>query len=356
MKNTAAVAGREGEVGPADGVALPPALDADGHFSPIGVTLESLIGNTPLVALGRVIADVAPVQILAKAEYANPGGSVKDRPALGMILDGEKRGLLTRDKTIIDATSGNTGIAYAMIGARRGYRVKLVIPANASRERVATLKAYGAELVLSRPEESTDGAQRLAKQIVAQEPGKYFYPDQYNNPANWRAHFETTGPEIWRQTNGRITHFVAGVGTSGTFVGVSRRLKELNPAIRCISMQPDAPLHGMEGLKHMATALVPGIYDPTLADENIEVATEDAQAMCLRLAREEGLAVGISAGGNVAAAMQVARWIKEGGVIVTILCDGAAKYLGEVFWQEPTGQSGALAAGAVSRPAEKLIE
>jgi cysteine synthase B len=322
----------------------------------LGSRLESLIGNTPLVALERVAADVAPVQVFAKAEFANPGGSVKDRPALAMILDGEKRGLLTRDKTIIDATSGNTGIAYAMLGARRGYRVELVIPANASRERVATLRAYGAELVLSAADESTDGAQRLAKKMVTQEPGRYFYPDQYNNPANWRAHYETTGPEIWRQTNGRITHFVAGVGTSGSFVGVTRRLKELNPAIRCISMQPDAPLHGMEGLKHMATALVPGIYDPILADENIEVATEDAHAMCLRLAREEGLAVGISAGGNVAAAMQVARWIKEGGVIVTILCDGAAKYLGEEFWQEPTGQSGASAAGAVSRPAEKLIE
>jgi cysteine synthase B len=327
----------------------------------LGSRLESLIGNTPLVALERVAADVAPVQVFAKAEFANPGGSVKDRPALAMILDGEKRGLLTRDKTIIDATSGNTGIAYAMLGARRGYRVELVIPANASRERVATLRAYGAELVLSAADESTDGAQRLAKKMVTQEPGRYFYPDQYNNPANWRAHYETTGPEIWRQTNGRITHFVAGVGTSGSFVGVTRRLKELNPAIRCISMQPDAPLHGMEGLKHMATALVPGIYDPILADENIEVATEDAHAMCLRLAREEGLAVGISAGGNVAAAMQVARWIKEGGVIVTILCDGAAKYLGEEFWQEPTAKTAGQAAAQTvaqmgARPAEKMIE
>jgi cysteine synthase B len=340
MKNTAAIAGREAGSAALDGE-LADARTGAGRA--LGSDLESLIGNTPLVALQRVVADVAPVQILAKAEYANPGGSVKDRPALAMIIDGERRGVLTRDKTIIDATSGNTGIAYAMIGARRGYRVKLVIPANASKERIATLKAYGAELVLSAADESTDGSQRLAKQIVAQEPQRYFYPDQYNNPANWRAHYETTGPEIWRQTEGRITHFVAGVGTSGSFMGISRRLKELNPAIQCISMQPDAPLHGMEGLKHMATALVPGIYDPKLADQNIEVSTEDAQAMCLRLAREEGLAVGISAGGNVAAALQVARSVKN-GVIVTILCDGAAKYLGEEFWQEPSNTT--------ARPAE----
>jgi cysteine synthase B len=250
-----------------------------------------------------------------------------------MILDGERRGLLTKDKTLIDATSGNTGIAYAMIGAERGYRVKLALPRNASPERKQSLLAYGAELVLTDPAEGTDGAQRYVRKLVDAEPGKYFYPDQYNNDANWRAHYETTAVEIWNQTEGRITHFVTGLGTSGTFMGVSRRLKEMNPAVQCISMQPDGPLHGLEGLKHMPTALIPGIYDDSVADGEIAVATDDAHLTVLRLAREEGLLVGVSSGANLFAAMEVGKRVKE-GVVVTIFCDSAAKYLSEHFWQE----------------------
>jgi len=298
-----------------------------------GRSVLELIGNTPMLRFNRIGAEVAGVELLAKAEWYNPGGSVKDRAAMNMILDGERRGVLTKDKILIDATSGNTGIAYAMIAAERGYRVKLALPKNASLERKQSLMAYGAELVLTDPAEGTDGAQRYVRKLVAAEPEKYFYPDQYNNDANWRAHYETTAMEIWNQTEGRITHFVTGVGTSGTFVGVTRRLKELNPEIQCISMQPDAPLHGLEGLKHMATALVPGIYDDSLADDQIEVATEDAHKMVLRLAREEGLLVGVSSGANLFAAAQVARKIKE-GVIVTIFSDSAAKYLSESFWQD----------------------
>ena len=292
-----------------------------------------LIGNTPLLAFRRVTRHLRGVEVFGKAEWYNPGGSVKDRAALAMVLDGERRGLLTPDKTLIDATSGNTGIAYAMIGAERGYKVKLCLPRNASPERKQNLQAYGAELVLTDPTEGTDGAQRHVKRLVDADPDKYFYPDQYNNDANWRAHYESTATEIWRQTDGRVTHFVTGLGTSGTFMGVTRRLKELNPAIRCISMQPDSPLHGLEGLKHMPTALVPGIYDPDLADRQIEVDTEDAHHMALRLAREEGVLVGVSSGGNMAAAMRVASELKE-GVVVTIFCDSAAKYLSESFWRE----------------------
>jgi len=296
-----------------------------------------LIGNTPLVRFKRIAEAVSPVEVYAKAEWFNPGGSIKDRPALNMILDGERRGLLTPDKTIIDATSGNTGLAYAMIGAERGYRVTMALPANATPERKQGLRAYGVELILTDPTGSTDTAQRRVREIVAAEPEKYFYPDQYNNPANWKAHYQTTAAEIWRQTAGQVTHFVTGVGTSGTFVGVTRRLKELNPAVRCISMQPDGPLHGLEGLKHMPSALVPGIYDPSLADEQIAVATEDAHKMVLRLAREEGLLVGVSSGANVVAALRVAAELKE-GVVVTILSDSAAKYMSESFWtdKEPT--------------------
>src|SRR5437763_6557158 len=296
-----------------------------------------LIGNTPLLSFKRLAQNVAPVQVLAKAEWYNPGGSVKDRAALAMILDGERRGLMTRNKVLIDATSGNTGIAYAMIGAERGYHVKLALPKNASPERRQSLLAYGAELILTDPTGGTDGAQRYVRQLVDHNPDRYFYPDQYNNDANWRAHYDTTAMEIWRQTEGQITHFVTGIGTSGTFMGVTRRLKELNPAIQCISMQPDSPLHGLEGLKHMPTALVPGIYDPQLADEQIEVATEDAQAMVIRLAREEGHLVGVSSGANMVAALKVARRIKATGsigVVVTIFCDSAAKYLSEPFWSE----------------------
>jgi len=297
-----------------------------------------LIGDTPLLSFRRVDAGVRPVRVFAKAEWCNPGGSVKDRAALNMILDGERRGLLTPGKIIVDATSGNTGIAYAMIAAERGYRVKLALPSNASIERKQSLIAYGAELILTDPHEGTDGAQRYVKALVERDPDLYFYPDQYNNDANWKAHYETTAMEIWRQTEGRITHFVTGLGTSGTFMGVTRRLKELNPAVQCISMQPDGPLHGLEGLKHMPTALVPGIYDPGIADGQIEVATEDAHQMVLRLAREEGFLVGVSSGANLVAALQVALQVKE-GVIVTIFCDSAAKYLSESFWQDPIAEA-----------------
>ncbi len=293
-----------------------------------------LIGNTPLLSFRRVSQHVAPARVLAKAEWYNPGGSVKDRAALSMILDGERRGLLTKNKILIDATSGNTGIAYAMIGAERGYHVKLALPKNASPERKQTLLAYGAELVLTDPTEGTDGAQRYVKELVAHNPERYFYPDQYNNDANWRGHYETTANEIWRQTGGQVTHFVTGVGTSGTFMGVTKRLKELNPAIQCVCMQPDGPLHGLEGMKHMASALVPGIYDPSIADVHADVATEDAHRMCLRLAREEGLLVGVSSGANMVAALRVAEQARGEAVVVTVFCDSAAKYLSESFWQE----------------------
>jgi cysteine synthase B len=298
--------------------------------------LLDLIGNTPLIKLQNLLSNLTDnprVELYGKAEWANPGGSVKDRPALKMIREGERSGALTRDKTIIDATSGNTGIAYAMIGAALGYRVKLCLPKNAGDERKRILLAYGAELVLTDPLAGSDGAILAVREIVASEPDKYFYPDQYNNSANWRAHYETTGAEIFAQTGGRITHFVAGLGTSGTFMGAGRRLRELKPEVELISMQPDSPFHGLEGLKHMETAIVPGIYDPLLADRQIEAGTEEAFAMVKQLARREGLFVGISAAANIVAALKVAERIDE-GVIVTIFCDNGGKYLSEKFWEE----------------------
>jgi len=308
--------------------------------SAVGRSVLDLIGNTPLLSFKRVAQAVAPVQVLAKAEWYNPGGSVKDRAALSMVLDGERRGLLKPGKILVDATSGNTGIAYAMIGAERGYRVKLALPKNASIERKQSLIAYGADLIFTDPGEGTDGAQRYVKQLVEDDTaGRYFYPDQYNNDANWRAHYETTAMEIWRQTEGRVTHFVTGLGTSGTFMGVTRRLKELNPEIRCISMQPDSPLHGLEGMKHMGSAIVPGIYDASVADDQVEVATEDAHAMVLRLARDEGLLVGVSSGANLHAAMKIASDLKEGAVVVTIFCDSASKYLSERFWTDAASEA-----------------
>jgi len=297
--------------------------------------LEAAIGNTPLIRLRAIAKDLPEnVEIYAKAEHLNPGGSVKDRAALAMILAGEQSGELTKDKTVLDATSGNTGIAYAMLAAARGYKVTLTLPKNASAERKRILKLYGAEIIETDPMNGTDGAQIKAKELVEQFPDRYFYPDQYNNEANWKAHYRTTAPEIWKQTNGRVTHFVAGLGTTGTFIGTTRRLKEFNPNLRAISMQPDSPLHGLEGMKHLGTAIVPGIYDANTADENTEVATEDAQNMTRRLAREEGLFVGVSAGANVFAALRIARESKENAVIVTILCDGGSKYLNESFWDE----------------------
>ncbi|RMG51794.1 MAG: cysteine synthase family protein [Acidobacteria bacterium] len=289
------------------------------------------IGRTPLLKLSRITRGLGEVEIYAKAEWFNPGGSVKDRAALRMILEGERSGELTPEKTIIDATSGNTGIAYAMIGAAKGYAVKLCLPENASLERKRILKALGAELILTDPLEGSDGAIREVRRLYREQPERYFYPDQYNNPANWRAHYETTAVEIYRQTGGRITHFVAGLGTSGTFVGTGRRLKEFDPQIQLISVQPDSPFHGLEGLKHMATAIVPGIYDPTLADANLGISTEEAHQMVKRLAREEGLLVGISSGAAMAAALRVARQLTA-GVIVVIFPDGGDRYLSDRFW------------------------
>lgn len=297
--------------------------------------LETAIGNTPLIRLRSVTKGLSEnVEVYAKAEYLNPGGSVKDRPALAMILAGEESGELTKDKIILDATSGNTGIAYAMIASARGYRVSLTLPKNAGEARKRILRLYGAEIIETDPLSGSDGAQLLARELVEKYPGKYFYPDQYNNPANWRAHFTTTAPEIWRQTGGRITHFVAGLGTTGTFVGTSRGLKEFNARIKAISFQPDSPIHGLEGMKHLPTSIVPGIYDGSLADEQMTIATEDAQAMTRRLAREEGIFVGPSSGANVFAALEAARELNGPGVVVTILCDGGGKYLHESFWNE----------------------
>jgi cysteine synthase B len=304
----------------------------------VSTNLLQLIGHTPLIRMERITSDLPGVEIYGKAEFFNPGGSVKDRAALNMILDGERTGKLTRDRVLLDATSGNTGIAYAMIGAYRGYRVKLCLPKNASMERKHVLQAYGAEMVFSDPGEGSDGAIRLCREIYKEDPDRYFYPDQYNNPANWKAHYEGTAMEILAQTAGRITHFVACMGTSGTFMGNSRRLRKEVPGIKCISAQPSSGFHGLEGLKHMPTAIVPGIYDPAVADDNIWIETEDAYAMCRRIAREEALLVGISSGANLVAARAVGRKLVEAGetgVIVTILCDGAYKYLSEPFWSEP---------------------
>jgi cysteine synthase B len=290
-----------------------------------------LIGKTPLVRLPHFERLTPGIELYAKAEWQNPGGSVKDRAAARMILDGEARGALRPGLTIVDATSGNTGIAYAMVGAARGYKVRLFLPENASPERKLILRAFGAELVLTNPLEGTDGAIREVRRTVAENPEKYFYPDQYSNDSNWRAHFDTTGPEIIEQTGGRLTHFVAGLGTSGTFMGTGRALRHFNPAIKLISFQPEGPFHGLEGLKHMETALVPAIYDPSLADEDLRVSTEAAHRMVRRLAREEGLLVGISSGAALAAALQVAGRLDE-GVVVTVFPDGAEKYLSETFW------------------------
>ena len=292
-----------------------------------------LVGNTPLLELSSISREVPGVRILGKAEWYNPGGSVKDRPALWMIRDGEKSGLLTPEKTIIDATSGNTGIAYAWIGASLGYKVKLCMPKNASEERKKILRAYGVEVVLTDPGEGSDGAIREARRLYAEAPERYFYPDQYKNPANPRSHYESTAPEIWEQTDGEVTHFVAGLGTSGTFVGTATRLREYNPEIEVVSFEPDSPFHGLEGMKHMASAIVPEIYDPTVADQNLGTPTEDAYDMVKHLAREEGILVGISAGAAVATSLRVAREM-ESGVVVTVLCDSADKYLSESFWED----------------------
>jgi cysteine synthase B len=315
----------------------------------LGATLIERIGNTPLLRLDRLTARLneqlpGGVQILGKAEWANPGGSVKDRAASAIVLDAERRGFLhfhqkpgSIGRGLIDATSGNTGIAYAMLGAALGFPVTLCVPSNVSPERKNILAAYGAEVVWTDPADGSDGAIRKVQAIVAAEPDRYYYANQYGNDQNWMAHYRTTANEIWQQTEGQVTHFVAGLGTSGTFMGTTRRLRELNPAIQCISMQPDSPFNGLEGLKHMATAIVPPIYDAALADANIFMETESAYAMAKELGRRDGLLIGISSAGAVAASLQIAEQEARAGreaVIVTILCDSADKYLSERFWQE----------------------
>ena len=313
----------------------------------LGTVLLDRIGNTPLVRLDRLTAHLPGVQIVGKAEWMNPGGSVKDRAASSIVADAQRKGLLGPEKTLLDATSGNTGIAYAMLGAAQGFPVMLCMPSNVSVERKRILQAYGAEILWTDPADGSDGAIRMARKLAAESPEKYFYADQYGNDNNWLAHYRGTANEIWRQTEGTVTHFVSALGTSGTFMGTTRRLRELNPDVKCISMQPDSPFNGLEGLKHMATAIVPPIYDATLADWNIDMATERAYAMAKWLGRNQGLLIGVSAAAAVAAALEVAEGEAAAGreaVVVTILCDSADKYLSERFWTEAADGDEALAA------------
>ncbi len=309
---------------------------------PLGVSLLDRIGNTPLLRLDRLTAHLPGIQLLGKVEWVNPGGSIKDRAASSIVQAAIREGQLTPGhpgKSLLDATSGNTGIAYAMLGSAMNFAVTLCMPSNVSPERKNILAAYGANIIWTDPADGSDGAIRKARQLAASHPDKYFYADQYGNQNNWLAHYRGTANEIWQQTEGRVTHFIAGLGTSGTFMGTTRRLHELNPAIRCISMQPDSPFNGFEGLKHMATAIVPPIYDPTLADRNIDMPTERAYLMAKRLGKMQGLLVGVSAAGAVAASLDIAEEESRAGrdaVIVTILCDSADKYLSERFWTEPT--------------------
>jgi S-sulfo-L-cysteine synthase (O-acetyl-L-serine-dependent) len=303
----------------------------------LGSSLEHRIGNTPLIRLDRIVGSLPGATLLAKAEWHNPGGSIKDRAAAAMVREAMAQGRFVPGMTLLDATSGNTGIALAMIGAARGVPVLLTMPSNVSPERKHILKAYGAQVEWTKADESSDGAIRRARELAGNDPKRFCYLDQYSNNTNWRAHYETTAEEIWRQTDGRITHFVAGLGTSGTFMGTTRRLKELNPHVVAISMQPDSPFHGLEGLKHMPTSIVPAIYDPGLADRSVEVETEAAYAMAKQLARQEGVLVGISAAANVAASLAIAHEEVQAGrsaVIVTVLPDSADKYLSERFWEE----------------------
>ena len=303
-------------------VSPPPGVREQGRFIP------DLIGNTPLLRINRIASHIPGVAVLAKAEWFNPGGSVKDRAALRMLRRGEESGALRPGKTVLEATSGNTGIALAMLGAAFGYAVKLCVPSSASPERKLLLRAYGAEIVETSGLEGTDGAIGEARRIAASDPDAYFYPDQYGNDANWQAHYRGTANEIWAQTEGRVTHFVCGLGTSGTFVGTTRRLKELSPAVRCISVEPDGPFHGIEGWKHMASSLVPRIYDPTLADERLSVSTEEAYETALRLAREDGLLVSVSGAAALTAALRVAEELRD-GVVVTVFPDSGTRSLSE---------------------------
>jgi cysteine synthase B len=306
-------------------------------------SLADLIGQTPLLRLRQFERDLGGVELYAKAEWLNPGGSVKDRPAARIVAEGESSGQLTHDRVLLDATSGNTGIAFAMVGAARGYRVKLCVPRNVTPERIRILRSYGAELVPTDPLEGSDGAIREARRLYSESPDKYFYADQYSNEANWQAHFDTTGAEIIEQTSGRVTHFVAGLGTSGTFVGTGRRLRqfarEKGQHITLASVQPSSPLHGLEGLKHMESAIVPRIYDPSLADEDLRVDTEDAYQVVRRLASEEGILVGLSSGAALHATMQLAATLRE-GVFVTVFCDSGERYLTQQFWDKPLKSDG----------------
>ncbi|HUA16471.1 MAG TPA: cysteine synthase family protein [Verrucomicrobiae bacterium] len=304
----------------------------------LGHSLVERIGNTPLLRLDALTRDLPGVALLGKAEWYNPGGSVKDRAAAGIVAEGRRSGQLRTGKILLDATSGNTGIAYAMLGAAEGFPVTLCMPENVSRERKQILQGYGANILYTDPADGSDGAIRMARELAGKHPDRYFYADQYSNEANWKAHYQTTANEIWQQTQGRITHFVSMLGTSGTFVGTTRRLKELNPRVQCVSLQPDSSFHGIEGAKHMASAIVPKIYDPALADENLEIATEDAYAMARQLSRGAGLLVGISAAAAVVGCLRIANTLSlkrsQQAVIVTILCDSGEKYLSERFWTE----------------------
>jgi len=311
---------------PAPGKSLPGA----------GEAVLAQIGNTPLLALDALTGGLPDVKLLGKAEWHNPGGSIKDRAAASIVTEARRSGKLAPGKILLDSTSGNTGIAYAMLGAALGFPVTLCVPENVSPERKRILQAYGANIIYTDPGEGSDGAIKIARQLAQRHPDLYFYADQYSNDANWRAHYETTAKEIWQQTEGRITHFVAMLGTTGTFVGTTRRLKELNPHIRCVSLQPDSPFHGIEGAKHLPSAIVPRIYDASLADENLEIVTEDAHAMARRLGREHGLLLGVSAAAAVVGSLRVIERLKIGqrATIVTILCDSGEKYLSEKFWSE----------------------
>ena len=310
---------------------------ASGLGETLGHSLIERIGNTPLLRLDALTADLPGVALLGKAEWYNPGGSVKDRAAANIVAEARKAGHLRPGKILLDATSGNTGIAYAMLGAAEGFPVTLCMPQNVSRERKQILQGYGANILYTDPGDGSDGAIRLARELASKHPDQYFYADQYSNQANWKAHYHGTANEIWQQTQGRVTHFVSMLGTSGTFMGTTRRLKELNPAVQCISLQPDSSFHGIEGAKHMASALVPAIYDPALADDDLEIATEDAYAMCRRIGRDCGLLLGISAAAGIVGSLRVAERLEPGkqqAVIVTILCDSGEKYLSERFWTE----------------------
>jgi cysteine synthase B len=315
-----------------------PAEVASGIGETLGHSLIERIGNTPLLRLDALTRDLPGVALLGKAEWYNPGGSVKDRAAANIVAEARRKGLLSSGKILLDATSGNTGIAYAMLGAAQGFPVTLCMPENVSRERKQILQGYGANILYTDPGEGSDGAIRMARSLAENHPDQYYYADQYSNDANWKAHYCTTANEIWQQTQGRITHFVAMLGTSGTFVGTTRRLKELNPSVKCISLQPDSSFHGIEGAKHMASAIVPKIYDPTLADENLEISTEDSYAMARQMSRNAGLLVGISAAAAVVGCLKMARGLQlkknQEAVIVTILCDAGEKYLSERFWTE----------------------